>query len=153
METECASCEVRTGLWVLLQVASISQLTVSRLSIQCVILNISQPYRPPWPVTGGIALLYFNAPWECACTKTWEWSILHRSCLTLHALMSFKTPFSIFSFILVRWWTFTVREQDVFIMLMIIVRLLDGWSDIWGQNGFKIVVWEDRDWFLRKVLC
>jgi hypothetical protein len=29
METECASCEVRTGLWVLLQVASISQLTVS----------------------------------------------------------------------------------------------------------------------------
>jgi hypothetical protein len=28
METECASCEVRTGLEVLLQVASISQLTV-----------------------------------------------------------------------------------------------------------------------------
>jgi hypothetical protein len=41
----------------LLQVASISQLTVSRLSRQCGILNISQPYRPPGPVT-GIALLY-----------------------------------------------------------------------------------------------
>jgi hypothetical protein len=27
MDTECASCEVRTGLQVLLQVASISQLT------------------------------------------------------------------------------------------------------------------------------
>jgi hypothetical protein len=30
---------------------------VSRLSKQCGILNIKQPYRPPWPVT-GIALLY-----------------------------------------------------------------------------------------------
>jgi hypothetical protein len=59
METECASCEVRTGLYVLLQVASISQLTVSRLSKQCGILNISQPYRPPRPVT-GIALLYLQ---------------------------------------------------------------------------------------------
>jgi hypothetical protein len=53
----------------MLQVASISQLTVSRLSRQCGILNISQPYRPPRPVT-GIALLllkeacitHFTAP-------------------------------------------------------------------------------------------
>jgi hypothetical protein len=57
MEMEYASCEVRTGLQVLLQVASISQLTVSQLFRQCGILNISQPYRPPRPVT-GIALLY-----------------------------------------------------------------------------------------------
>jgi uncharacterized protein YunC (DUF1805 family) len=56
-EKECASCEVRTGLKVLLQVASILQLTVSKLSRQCGILNISQPYRLPRPVT-GIALLY-----------------------------------------------------------------------------------------------
>jgi hypothetical protein len=48
---------VRYELYVLLQVASISQLTVSRFSRQCGILNISQPYRPPRPVT-GIALLY-----------------------------------------------------------------------------------------------
>jgi hypothetical protein len=31
--------------------------SVSRLFRQCGILNISQHYRPPWPVT-GIALLY-----------------------------------------------------------------------------------------------
>jgi hypothetical protein len=59
METECASCEVRTGLQVLLQVASISQLTVRRLSRQCGILNISQPYRPPIIVTGIALLLLF----------------------------------------------------------------------------------------------
>jgi hypothetical protein len=40
----------------LLQVASISQLTVSRLSRQCGILNILQPRRPPWNDT-WIALL------------------------------------------------------------------------------------------------
>jgi hypothetical protein len=50
MGTEYASCEVRTRLLVLLQVVSISQLTVSRLSRQCAILDIWQPYRPPRPV-------------------------------------------------------------------------------------------------------
>jgi hypothetical protein len=44
----------------MLQVASISQLTVSRLSRQCGILNISQPYRHSRPVTGiALLLLYF----------------------------------------------------------------------------------------------
>jgi hypothetical protein len=41
-----------------LQARSSDNLTaVSRLSRQCGIPNISQPYRPPRPVT-GIALLY-----------------------------------------------------------------------------------------------
>jgi hypothetical protein len=64
METDCASCEVQTKLKVLPQVACISQLTVSRLSRQCGILNISQPYRPPRPVK-GIALLQ---PFIAMCT-------------------------------------------------------------------------------------
>jgi hypothetical protein len=32
--------------------------SMSQLSKQCGILNISQPYRPPWPVT-GIAFIFF----------------------------------------------------------------------------------------------
>jgi hypothetical protein len=35
--------------------------SVSRVSRQCGILNISQPYRPPQPVT-GIDLLFFSLP-------------------------------------------------------------------------------------------
>jgi hypothetical protein len=53
-----------------LQVASISQLTVSRLSRQCGILNISQPYRPPRPAT-GIALLLFHV--THAFKTYWDW--------------------------------------------------------------------------------
>jgi hypothetical protein len=33
--------------------------SVSRLSRQCGILNISEPYRPPWPVT-GIAFFFIT---------------------------------------------------------------------------------------------
>jgi hypothetical protein len=40
------------------------QPSTNRLSGQCGILNISQPYRPPWPVM-GIALLFLplNSDW------------------------------------------------------------------------------------------
>jgi hypothetical protein len=33
--------------------------SVSRLSTQCGILDVSQPYRPPWPVTGIVLLFCF----------------------------------------------------------------------------------------------
>jgi hypothetical protein len=38
--------------------------SVCRVSRQCGILNILQPYRPPWPVT-GIALLFYFIPQGC----------------------------------------------------------------------------------------
>jgi hypothetical protein len=38
---------------------TILPVSVSRLSEQCGIFNISQPYRPPWPVM-GIALLFLH---------------------------------------------------------------------------------------------
>jgi hypothetical protein len=41
---------------------TISQPSVSRLSRQCGIFNISQPYRPPRPVA-GIALLVIVHKW------------------------------------------------------------------------------------------
>jgi hypothetical protein len=47
---------VERGQWVELTTLKPS---VSRLSRQCGILNILQPYRPPRPVT-GIALLYYH---------------------------------------------------------------------------------------------
>jgi hypothetical protein len=43
--------------------------SVSQLSRQCRILNILQPYRPPWPVT-GIALLYFSWVRQFALVKS-----------------------------------------------------------------------------------
>jgi hypothetical protein len=49
---------------------------MSWLSIQCAILNISQPCRPPRPVT-GIALLYFYRPLNPAlCSFSYfEWTV------------------------------------------------------------------------------
>jgi hypothetical protein len=108
METECASCEIRTGLSVLLQVTSISQLTVSRLSRQCGILNISQPYRPPRPVTAitwiffftlylriiqtqtvNLKLNAFESPgifyrWSCS-SKLQRLSVIHSLCLNAYS--------------------------------------------------------------------
>jgi hypothetical protein len=36
--------------------------SMSLLASQCGILNISQPYRPPWPVTGIAFFFYFTQP-------------------------------------------------------------------------------------------
>jgi hypothetical protein len=64
-------------------VASISQLTVSRLSRQCGILNISQPYRPPRPVMG---IAFFLALLNTKFGRDWLNIIGHGLCEWKHKL-------------------------------------------------------------------
>jgi hypothetical protein len=59
--------------------------SMSRLSRQCGILNISQPYRPPRPVK-GIALLTFTYHQKCLKAEDWtgqdrQGTVNNRCCL------------------------------------------------------------------------
>jgi hypothetical protein len=57
--------------------------SVSRLSRQCGILNISQTYRPPLPVT-GIALLFFFS----RSTERQMGNTFHKDATHLHSTSS-----------------------------------------------------------------
>jgi hypothetical protein len=61
---------VERGRWVGLTTLPPS---VSQLSRQCGILNISQPYRPPWPVI-GIALLTWEIKLKMQNTHTYMYA-------------------------------------------------------------------------------
>jgi hypothetical protein len=75
---------------------SISQLTVIRLSRQCGILNISQPFRPPRSATGIAFLFYFPTMnyinefliENLASSCVWGWNSMN----TTHSVVLFCSP-------------------------------------------------------------
>jgi hypothetical protein len=67
--------------------------SVSRLSRQCGILNISQPYRPPWSVTGIVFILDAGWGFNCSIRSTRLSLICHRTSLP-HVLIFAQTCLS-----------------------------------------------------------
>jgi hypothetical protein len=71
--------------------------SVSRLSRQCGSLNISQPHRPAWPVTGIVLLYFFTLEFDAASATTTlslsgsseEKAIIHQSPALRHAVSVF----------------------------------------------------------------
>jgi hypothetical protein len=108
---------------------------MSRLSRQCAILNNSQPYRPPRPVT-GIALLYFTiqnlSKYECNLMRSRVKKVRFSLCLINNVLWhkDVLEEWSCNSTVLVvgasRWWVISFtpqplysREEEMFPVLII----------------------------------
>jgi hypothetical protein len=51
---------LESKMWRVRMADKLTTICVTRLSRQCGILNISQPYRSPRPVTGIVFLFYFT---------------------------------------------------------------------------------------------